>query len=188
MKTLLGLISCSMLIACADQPEENISELQNQKVEIVYSLHQAVCSSMAPGRIHNQSVDLQIDSTVEQELQNAFVEAFEFWGVKVNSITITNTNDQYVIGNFGLADCYHMNNLQVEAWSASAGTALNYPEKIQPLSFEWKRIIMTHEIGHALSLPESTEWSLMNGYALWAGCQSITEQEKNQVQEYLESH
>lgn len=185
--TVLGLL-CGLLVGCAEETKEVVSEVSDAPLTVQYSLKQVACTNPFPSKplkIINRSVDLQIDNTVDSHIVELHIQGFDFWGIKVNSVTFTNPTDSYQDKKLVLVNCIHDNPLQQIAWENGFGTSLNYPELFPNVSEDVQVIIMTHEIGHVIGLPESSEWSLMNGEAGYKGANTITPTERKFVESVL---
>lgn len=188
MKSLL-VVMCGLMVGCASEVSENLSESSSDSLTVDYSLREVACTNPFPSnplRIKNRSVDLQIDSTVDSYLVDLHVQAFDFWGIKVNSVTFTNPNDSYQEGKLVLANCQHASAQETIAYENGFGTALNYPELFPKVAESVQLVIMIHEIGHVIGLSDSNEWSLMNGSAGYAGAETVTPAEWQLSQNLLD--
>ncbi len=175
MKKFFGIVSVMFLIGCSETP----NPISSPSAETSYSLYQVACEGAITSNyvIHNREVDLQIDSTVAPGIQELYLQAFEFWGVKINSVELSNPSDTFNPNKMILVDCQGKDSREVMAWE-NGGAILNHPELFPAISEEQQKLILAHEIGHVIGLDDSSEWSIMNGGAVYQGCSTLTASEK----------
>ncbi len=186
---VLGLL-CGLMVGCAneDSKEETI-ETPEQSLQISTTLNDAMCNNAEHGnyqyKIHNRSVDLQIDNTIHPSLVELHLKAFDFWGIKINSVSYTGPYEPHDPSRYGLSIC-NRREIESVAFFHGAGTGLNYLDRWYFVNESVRQTIFIHEIGHCVGLPDvGYPNSLMNGSAGFAGVTDITPEERAQAESLL---